>query len=105
MDEARIEALRSSVRESLKVILDPELGENIVDLGLIYEIEVSAQGDVRVTMTTTTKACPATGLLQEAVRLRICEATGVTGAEVKLTFEPPWSPELIKGQARAFFSV
>jgi metal-sulfur cluster biosynthetic enzyme len=103
MDEGEIEALRSSVRETLKVILDPELGENIVDLGLIYGIDVSGNGDVRVRMTTTTKACPATKFLQEAVKLRVSELPGVTAAEVDLTFEPEWSPEMIKGGARVFF--
>ncbi|MEK1886163.1 MAG: metal-sulfur cluster assembly factor [Phyllobacterium sp.] len=104
MDEARIEALRSSVRTSLRIILDPELGENIVDLGLIYAIDVSASGDVRVTMTTTTRACPATGFLQEAVKLHICAVPGVNGVDVDLTYEPPWSPERITGEARLLFS-
>lgn len=104
MDEAEIEALRSLVRESLKIILDPELGENIVDLGLIYGIDVFANGNVSVTMTTTTKACPATGFLLEAVKLHVSGVPGATAVEVELTFEPLWSPEMIKGEAKGFFS-
>ena len=103
MDNAGIEGLRRSVREALKAILDPELGENIVDLGLIYGIDVDANGNVRVLMTTTTKACPATGLLLEAVKLRVSDLPGVTAAGVELTFEPPWSPAMIKGEAAGFF--
>ncbi|PSH61997.1 hypothetical protein CU102_26270 [Phyllobacterium brassicacearum] len=104
MDEAGIASLRSSVRESLKIILDPELGENIVDLGLIYGLDVAANGNVRVTMTTTTKACPATGFLQEAVKLHISGVPGVSAVQVDLTYEPQWSPKLIMGEARTFFT-
>lgn len=103
MDDAGIEALHGSVREALKAILDPELGENIVDLGLIYGIDVYANGNVRVLMTTTTKACPATAFLLEAVKLSVSELPGVTAAGVHLTFEPPWSPSMIKGTAAGFF--
>lgn len=104
MDDVGIQALRSTIQDSLRTILDPELGENIIDLGLIYDITVAADGSVRVTMTTTTKACPATGFLQEAVKLRVCEVSGVTAAEIDLTYEPPWSPEMIKGEAGGYFS-
>jgi metal-sulfur cluster biosynthetic enzyme len=104
MDDVAVEALRSALKESLRTILDPEFGENIVDLGLIYDITVAADGNVRVTMTATTKACPATGFLQEAVKLRVSELPGVTAAEVDLTYDPPWSPEMIKGEAGGHFS-
>ncbi|MBB4186448.1 metal-sulfur cluster biosynthetic enzyme [Sinorhizobium terangae] len=56
------------IRDALRIVIDPELGSNVVDLGLIYDIEVQEGGVVRVTMTTTVKGCPATAFLKEAVQ-------------------------------------
>lgn len=72
---------------------------------MIYDIAVETDGSVRVTMTTTTKACPATGFLQEAVKLRVCEVPGVTAVAVELTYEPSWSPAMIKGAVAEHFAL
>lgn len=91
------------IDERLRTVIDPELGENIVDLGLIYGIAVSPLGAVRVTMTTTTKGCPATAFLREAVEACVRAVDGVSGVEIDLTYDPPWSPDLMASAAAIRF--
>jgi metal-sulfur cluster biosynthetic enzyme len=80
-------------------VIDPELGENVVDLGLIYAIEVE-DGVAKVEMTTTTRGCPATAFLKEAVQAAAWSVAGIHSAEVKLTYEPRWSPAMMSEAAR-----
>lgn len=87
--------LRGRVEEALRAILDPEIGANIVDLGLIYGLEISADGVAAVVMTTTSQGCPAADYLCEAVETRLAAVEGVTAVEVTLTWDPPWTPERI----------
>lgn len=87
------------IRSALSTIVDPEMGSNIVDLGLIYDIAVQDGGLVRVTMTTTIKGCPATAFLKEAVQNCVWYVPGVEYAEVRLTYEPPWTPEMMADSA------
>lgn len=92
-------ALADDVREELRMVIDPELGENVIDLGLIYDVTVEA-GMARITMTTTMPGCPATDFLREAVQAAALSVPGVTGADVRLTWEPPWSPDMMNDAAR-----
>ena len=92
--------LEGTVREALRMVIDPELGENVVDLGLIYSIAVSPDGAAVIEMTTTTRGCPAAAFLEQAVASAAGAAPGIRAAEVRMTWEPPWSPELIGGDAR-----
>ena len=87
--------LRQAVLDSLRTVIDPELGENLVDLGLIYRVDVDAQGAVRIEMTTTTKGCPAAAFLKDAARMAASLAPGAGCVEVLLTYEPPWSPDMM----------
>lgn len=95
MDEQQKAALAEDIRNALRMIIDPEIGRNIVDLGLIYGVVVEEGGVVRVTMTTTTRGCPASGYLKEAVGNCVWCVPGVEYAEVRLTYEPPWTPEMM----------
>lgn len=95
MQPAESEELVDRIRDALRTIVDPEMGSNIVDLGLIYDIAVQEGGLVRVTMTTTIKGCPATAFLKEAVQNCVWYVPGVEYAEVRLTYEPPWTPEMM----------
>ena len=83
------------IRAALKAVIDPELGQNVVDLGLIYEIEVIDDCVVRVSMTTTMRGCPATGYLKQAVEDVAWVVPGVEFVDVELTYDPPWSPDFI----------
>lgn len=80
------------VREQLKEVIDPELDINIVDLGLIYEIDV-IDDRVEILMTLTTPGCPLHGVFDEMVRQEVAPLDGVNEVDVELTFEPRWSPD------------
>ncbi|WP_315776928.1 MULTISPECIES: metal-sulfur cluster assembly factor [unclassified Bradyrhizobium] len=88
------------IRDAMRVVIDPELGEDVVDLGFIYEI-TATDGVVHVTMTATTPGCPATGFLKEGVASSIAEIAGVEAVDVTMTFDPPWTPSRIDPAVRA----
>ena len=88
------------VREALRVVIDPELGENIVDLGFIHDIAASG-GAVRIKMTATTPGCPATSFLREGAQAAASAVPGVVSADVAMIFEPAWTPDLIASSIRA----
>lgn len=95
------EALAEAVRTALEVVIDPELGENVVELGLIYAITPSEGGVVAIEMTTTTRGCPATGFLKQAVEDCAWEVPGVEFVDVRLTYEPAWSPAMMSDRISA----
>jgi metal-sulfur cluster biosynthetic enzyme len=86
------------VREKLKEVMDPELGVNIVDLGLIYGVEVEGK-KVKVKMTFTTPACPLLNFLVQNVEAKVREA-GAKDVQVELIWDPPWSPEKMSAEAK-----
>lgn len=88
------------VRDALRVVIDPELGENIVDLGFIYDIAVEAWA-VRITMTATSPGCPATDFLREGAQAAASAVPGVVSADVAMTFEPAWTPDMIDPSIKA----
>lgn len=87
------------VREQLKEVIDPELDINIVDLGLIYEIDV-VENDVHILMTLTTPGCPLHGVFDELVKREVRKLDEIEEIDVELTFEPRWSPEKMSDEAR-----
>lgn len=92
-----------AVREALRQVDDPEAGMNIVDLGLIYAVEVAADG-VRIDMTMTTAACPLADTITDQVR-RVIAAMVPPGTDidVRLVWEPPWTPDRMSGIAKEYF--
>lgn len=88
------------VMEALKEIYDPELHYNIVDLGLVYDVDVK-DGDVHILMTLTTPACPIGPMIIAQIEEMVRILPGVKDVDVELTFDPLWSPELISEEARA----
>jgi metal-sulfur cluster biosynthetic enzyme len=93
------------VRQALRRVIDPELGYNIVGLGLIYGVDVGEGGVVRITMTTTTPGCPATSYLMTGARDAASSVQGVEFVDVKLTHEPRWTPEMMSEEAKARFGI
>lgn len=87
------------VREQLKEVIDPELDINIVDLGLIYEVDVDEEDNVDILMTLTTPGCPLHSVFDEMVKKEISNLD-VGEIDVELTFEPRWSPEEMSEEAR-----
>ncbi|WP_323015959.1 metal-sulfur cluster assembly factor [Devosia sp.] len=99
------ETLADQVREALRLVIDPELGFNIVDLGLIYDVAATQDGAVHVTMTTTTRGCPATNYLKEGSREAAGSVEGTRAVEVELTYEPPWTPQMMSPEAKSHFNM
>lgn len=90
---------REEVFEALHQVEDPELGMDIVDLGLLYDVEVT-DAKVKVTYSLTSMGCPAGAMIQEDIDRVVREMPGVEDVEAELTFEPPWSPERMSEDAK-----
>lgn len=88
------------VRELLREVIDPELGVNIVDLGLVYGIGVSDAGVVEIEMTLTTPGCPLGGYLDDQIRGCLAQLPQVRAVSVELVWEPAWEPEEMSDAAR-----
>ena len=94
-----------TVREALKKVIDPELYVNIVDLGLIYVVDIEEENDegthdVKIEMTMTSPMCPAGPQLVSGAKSAAEELEAVAEAEVKVVMEPAWSPDLMTDDAR-----
>jgi metal-sulfur cluster biosynthetic enzyme len=87
------------IYKALRQIIDPELGINIVDLGLIYDVQIQ-DGDVGVRMTLTTRGCPLHGSIVQAVERAIRELAGVTSAQAEVVWEPRWNPDMISPEGK-----
>ena len=103
MDPHAALPIEERVREALRSVDDPEVGMNIVDLGLVYRIDIAPEL-VRVELTMTTPACPMGDLITEGARRAVAAALPEsTAVEVALVWDPPWTPELMSESARQTF--
>ena len=91
---------RDDVREGLKNVYDPEIGVNIVDLGLVYDADISESGDVLVTMTLTSMGCPLGPVIVQEVQTALKDLPGINDVDVKLVWSPPWSPDAMSEEAK-----
>lgn len=92
--------LEAKVLSVIQTVYDPEIPVNIYDLGLIYDIKITAENEVVVLMTLTAPTCPVAGSLVGEVELKIKEIPEVKNAKVLLTFDPPWDPSLLSEEAK-----
>lgn len=99
------DALVDQIRHALRLVIDPELGYNILDLGLIYFVAVEDGGVAQIVMTTTTKGCPATDYLKAGARDAAWDVPGIEFVDVSLTYEPPWTPEMMTDEARQHLGI
>lgn len=90
------------IRKALRAVKDPELGLNIVDIGLIYDTAVTEEGDVRVKMTLTSPGCPSGAEIMQDARMVLEDLEGVRSVEIDLVWEPYWTPERMDPRVRAF---
>ena len=90
---------REEVVDTLHQVEDPELGMDIVDLGLLYDVEVEGP-KVKVIYTLTSMGCPAGAMIQEDIDRVVRELEGVEDVESELTFEPPWTPDRMSEDAK-----
>jgi metal-sulfur cluster biosynthetic enzyme len=91
-----------TIRKALRAVKDPELGLNIVDIGLIYDTAVNEAGAVRVTMTLTSPGCPSGAEIMQDARTVLGDLEGVHSVEIDLVWEPFWTPERMDPRVRAF---
>jgi len=93
------------VRQALTQVYDPELGINIVDLGLVYEIEVRDNGDVDIRYSLTTMGCPIGPLIEDQIRAFLAPIEGLGEVRPELVFRPAWSPEMMSDEAKAALGI
>ncbi len=94
----------ADIYECLKTVYDPEIPVNVVDLGLIYDVQVN-EGDVYVQMTLTFPGCGMGPFIAQQAEWAIQDVEGVGEVEIELVFDPPWSPDLISEEARSQLGI
>jgi len=100
MSETVAIPVRDKIEEALRTVFDPEIPVNIYELGLVYEIKVADDGQVKIRMTLTAPACPAAGEIIFDVKQKVEAIDEVRDCHVELTFDPPWSKEMMSEEAK-----
>ena len=93
------------VLEALKTVYDPEIPVNIVDLGLVYDVQVKDGGGIYVQMTLTFPGCGMGPFIAQQAEWAVQDLDGAEEVEIEMVFDPPWSPELISEDARAQLGI
>jgi metal-sulfur cluster biosynthetic enzyme len=93
------------IRQALMQVFDPELGINIVDLGLVYEIDLHDNGDVDIQYSLTTMGCPIGPMIEDQMRAFLAPLEGLGEVRPELVFRPAWSPEMMSDEAKAALGV
>jgi metal-sulfur cluster biosynthetic enzyme len=89
------------VREALKQVVDPELGINIVDLGLVYDVDIAEGGQVHIEYTLTTMGCPIGPLIEQQMQSFLAAVPGVGDVTAEMVLRPAWTPEMMSEEAKA----
>jgi FeS assembly SUF system protein len=92
--------LTDDIVSALKTVYDPEIPSDIYELGLIYKIDIEDDRSVKIDMTLTAPGCPVAGEMPGWVENAVGTVEGVSGAEVKMVFDPPWTPDRMSEEAR-----
>lgn len=95
---------KDSVIEIMKQVYDPEIPVNVVDLGLVYDVQVH-EGDVHILMTLTAPGCGMGPMIAQQAEWAVSELEGVEDVEVEMTFDPPWTPELITEDGKKLLGI
>ncbi len=97
---AEVEALGEQIVEQLKTVFDPEIPVNIYELGLVYKIDVEDDNSVLIDMTLTSPHCPVAETLPPEVEQKVQQVEGVTRCEVRIVWDPPWTPSMMTEEAQ-----
>ncbi|MXP06479.1 SUF system Fe-S cluster assembly protein [Apibacter sp. B3706] len=100
LNEEQIQSLSEKIVEKLKTVYDPEIPVDVYELGLIYDIQISTEGDVEILMTLTTPNCPVAETLPMEVEEKISAIDEVKEVNVKITFEPTWDKDMMSEEAK-----
>lgn len=98
-------ATDDDIRGAMKTVEDPELGINVVDLGLLYDVRQDDQGNVTLDMTLTSMGCPLTEKILEDSRAALEALDGVKGVDINWVWDPPWSPASMTDEGRFMMKV
>ncbi|HEY8917384.1 MAG TPA: DUF59 domain-containing protein [Chitinophaga sp.] len=93
-------SLRDQIEATLRTVYDPEIPVNIFELGLVYEIKIGENNRIGITMTLTAPGCPVAGDIIMEVDQKVRAIEGVSDVDVHLTFDPPWTKEMMTDEAR-----
>ena len=96
---------KDQVLEKLKDVFDPEIPVNVVDLGLIYGVEISDGNEVRVQMTLTARGCGMGPYIAQQAEWAVSELEGLEDVTVEMVFEPPWTPDLLSEDGKALLGI
>lgn len=99
MNDAEMQKLGDEIIDVVRSIFDPEIPVNIYELGLIYDVQISTDGDVKILMTLTSPNCPVAESLPEEVKQKVGTISEVKEVEVEITFEPTWTKEMMSEEA------
>jgi metal-sulfur cluster biosynthetic enzyme len=92
---------REAVLQALRNVYDPELGINIVDLGLVYDVVIDAEGGIDITYSLTTMGCPIGPMIEDQMRQFLTGVPGVGEVRPEMVIRPAWSPEMMSDEAKA----
>lgn len=104
LDKEKLSPVEQEVLKQLQIVIDPELGIDLVNLGLIYGIEVNDQ-QCKITMTLTTMGCPISDLLYKMIKETVLQVAEITECEINLVWEPAWGPDKMSRFARMALGV
>jgi metal-sulfur cluster biosynthetic enzyme len=96
---------KDAILEALKQVVDPELGINIVDLGLVYDLQVDEEGGVDIQYSLTTMGCPIGPLIEDQMRGFLTGVPNVAEVRPEFVLRPPWSPEMMSDEAKAALGI
>ncbi|OCA84282.1 DNA methyltransferase [Bacillus sp. FJAT-27225] len=97
--------LKDSIMGALELVIDPELGVDIVNLGLVYDVTMDEEGVATVTMTLTSMGCPLAGTIVDQVKRALADIPEVKDTEVNIVFNPPWSKEMMSRYAKIALGI
>lgn len=98
--DEQIADIGENIIKALKTVFDPEIPVDIYDLGLVYDVQISEDGDVKVVMTLTTPNCPVAESLPQEVKEKVAAVENVKSVDLELTFEPSWNKDMMSEEAK-----
>lgn len=100
LTDEQIAHIGDNIIQALKTVYDPEIPVDIYELGLVYDVQISDEGNVKVVMTLTTPNCPVAESLPAEVREKVAGVEGVKDVDLELTFEPAWNKDMMSEEAK-----
>mgnify|MGYP003597593292 FL=1 len=99
-NDDQIADIGEEIIKALKTVYDPEIPVDIYELGLVYDVQISEEGNVKIIMTLTTPNCPVAESLPQEVKDKVAEVEEVNEVDLELTFEPSWTKEMMSEEAK-----